>query len=123
MRQKWGQEQFEAHCVKELGRDFGRVLRLAQAKYQEVYDNHAVEHQRHNRAMAALNLVFLQELKAIGAEEWRPRAGEEKPPARKVVAYRKPTQDEIAAVGYQAKKPKGTGLLNKMLDEIDASRK
>lgn len=103
------QEIFEDHCSEHL--TMSEHLPIAQQKYQEAFDNHPIDYQKKNKALAAMNNYLLQQLKAIGWQDWRPNK-EGKKPLRRAPQQGKLTEQERAAVAHKSTKeiPKGMGI-------------
>lgn len=101
---------FEAHCSEHL--NMREHLPIAQRKYQEAFDNHPIDYQKKNKALAAMNNYLLQQLKAIGWQDWRPDKQGKKPARVTPQKAGELTQEDKQAVAYKQKgeMPKGMGI-------------
>ena len=68
------QKKFEDHCTAWL--DVNIHKPIAGIEFQKAYGAEPVEYKKHNAGFRAMNLYLLNELKKVGADNWK---GEERP--------------------------------------------
>ena len=97
------QKKFEAHCTDWLNLDVH--LPRARSQYRLAYDAELIEYKKHNAGTRAMNLYLLNELKKVGADNWK---GEQVTAVKSNTAVRNNTAVKNADKSVVAYKGNGT---------------
>ena len=109
------QKLFVAACKKILRHEYQSYRQEAMQARQEAMDAEPCELKRENKGKQAGNLVLLNAIKEFGITNWRKFMED-----GAQVPERVATGEKVAP---NKSKGTATGMLDKMLDEVDAGRR
>ena len=89
------QKKFEKHCTDWLNLDVH--LPKARAEYQKAFEAEVIEYKKHNAGTKAMNLYLLNELKKVGADNWK----NEERPAQKPIDRNAVQNADKSLVAYK----------------------
>ena len=91
------QKKFEDHCTAWLNIDVHEPR--ARNQYHLAHDAEPVEYKKHNAGTRAMNLYLLNELKKVGADNWKGEAR----PAQKPIDRNAVQNADKSVVAYKGK--------------------
>jgi len=89
------QKKFEDHCTAWLNVNIHKPI--AGVEFQKAYDAELTEYKKHNAGFRAMNLYLLNELKKVGADNWK----EEAQPTAKRINLNAVKQADKSLIAYK----------------------